>query len=47
MAKGFIRQTETSVIDENGIERVHTDTKEFVYKTKQDSFYMVFVKYVQ
>ena len=47
MGKGFIKSTETSYVDEHGIERVHTETKEFVYKTKQDSFYMTFIKYVQ
>lgn len=47
MSKGFIKQTERKFLDENGIERFQTLTKEFTYKNQQDPFYMVFVQYVQ
>lgn len=44
--KGFVSSTTQSVIDENGFERVRTQTKQFVYKTEEDSFYNVFLDYV-
>jgi hypothetical protein len=47
MGKGFIKSTETRYIDENGQERVVTTQKEYAYKSNEDSFYMVFIKFVK
>ena len=44
--KGFVTSTTQTVVDENGIERVRTESKQFVYKSDEDSFYNVFIKYV-
>lgn len=47
MAKGFIRSTERTITDENGIQRVQTTEKEFRFKSEEDPFYMVFVDFVK
>lgn len=45
--RGFVTSTTSTVIDENGIERTRTETKKFVYKTDEEPFYNVFIKYIR
>lgn len=45
--KGFVSSTTSRVLDENGFERVRTETKQFVYKADEEPFYNVFIKYVK
>lgn len=47
MAKGFIKSSERTYTDENGIQRVQTIEKEFHYKSEEDPFYMVFIDFVK
>jgi hypothetical protein len=47
MAKGFIRSSERTITDENGIQRIQTTEKEFRFKSEEDPFYMVFVDFVK
>lgn len=47
MAKGFISSSERTVYDEYGNSRVETLEKNFLYKSDEDSFYMVFVDFVK
>ena len=45
--RGFVTSTTSTVTDENGIERVRTETKQFVYKADEEPFYNVFIKYIK
>ena len=45
--KGFVSSSTRTVTDENGIVRVRTELKQFVYKSEEDSFYSVFLSYVK
>lgn len=47
MAKGFVKSSERTITDENGIQRVQTVSKEFVFKSEEDPFYMVFIDFVK
>lgn len=47
MSKGFIKSTEKTWTDENGQIQSSTVEKEFVYKTLEDEFYMIFVNFVK
>lgn len=47
MAKHFIRSSERTITDENGVQRVQTVDKEYVFKSEEDPFYMVFVDFVK
>lgn len=45
--KGFVTSTTRTITDENGITRERTESKQFVYRTDEDSFYAVFISYVK
>lgn len=45
--KGFVSSSTQTIVDENGIERVRTTTKQFVYKSEEAPFYNVFIDYVR
>lgn len=44
--KGFVSSVTQKVTDENGFERVRTETKQFVYKSDEEPFYNIFLNYV-
>lgn len=45
--KGYVTSTTRTVTDENGITRERTESKQFTYRTDEDSFYAVFISYVR
>lgn len=45
--KGFVSSSTRTITDENGIVRVRTESKQFVYKSEEDPFYSVFLSYVK
>ena len=45
--KGFVSSTTQTLVDQNGHERVRTETKQFVYKSEEEPFYAVFFNYIR
>lgn len=47
MGKHLIKSQEVQWVDENGQLQASSTTKELVYKTNEDEFYMVFINFVK